>query len=284
MIGFDGEIERRNMARFKVRMTFETVVADFTEQAAFTAAWNKFIRQRSLLPSLNEAILFEVIEKEDLPDDYELAWFEAIQQRRDKDYEDQYYFDDYDFDCQPDHDDDRVDPNGEGMDPAPASDHDGPEKEQPFMTLPAQSSSRQWDISRGFGSPFDDPGRRHITDPNPLGVIDMKEFAANARVYERALSDGVLIPKFMSLWSRISNSKPIYVTALVRDELSDPLIILVWNEYVRWCQHVQKHLPNAAQQFETRRNGLRVWVMEDALAFTILCPEELGPERKDVPF
>jgi hypothetical protein len=48
----------------------------------------------------------------------------------------------------------------------------------------------------------------------------------------------------------------------------------IWNEFVHWKRHIEKTLPEEEKLFHTKMNGLTVWVIEDAVAYTLIYPED----------
>jgi hypothetical protein len=43
---------------------------------------------------------------------------------------------------------------------------------------------------------------------------------------------------------------------------------------VHWKRHIEKTLPEEEKLFHTKMNGLTVWVIEDAVAYTLMYPED----------
>ena len=48
----------------------------------------------------------------------------------------------------------------------------------------------------------------------------------------------------------------------------------IWNEFARWQKDIMLTLPEEEKLFSTKMNGLTVWVIEDAVAFTLMYPED----------
>jgi hypothetical protein len=48
----------------------------------------------------------------------------------------------------------------------------------------------------------------------------------------------------------------------------------IWNEYVYWRKHVMPGLAEEEKLFHTEMNHMTVWVIEDAVAYTLMYPED----------
>ncbi len=103
-----------------------------------------------------------------------------------------------------------------------------------------------------------------------------EEFGAVISVYslEQAIADGVLVEVFKNRWDELSQGKPIVATAHLFSQVSLAGLLEIWNEYVAWRTNVMPKLPEADQLFSTTMNGDKVWLLEDAQAFTMLYPED----------
>ena len=103
-----------------------------------------------------------------------------------------------------------------------------------------------------------------------------EEFGAVISVYslEQAIADGVLVEVFKNRWDELSQGKPIVATANLFSQVSLAGLLEIWNEYVAWRTTVMPTLPEADQLFSTTMNGEKVWLLEDAQAFTMLYPED----------
>lgn len=91
---------------------------------------------------------------------------------------------------------------------------------------------------------------------------------------DQAVEDGLVVKLFEHRWEQLSGGKPIVATAHLAGKVSEAALIEVWNEFVAWRREVLPTLPVEDQQFETTINDERVWVIEDAAAFTMLYPED----------
>jgi hypothetical protein len=91
---------------------------------------------------------------------------------------------------------------------------------------------------------------------------------------EQAITDGVLVEVFKNRWQRLSQGKPIVVTAHLISEVSLAALREIWNDYVQWRKDVMPFLPEEDQMFVTQMDGNDVWLIEDGDAFTMLYPED----------
>ena len=91
---------------------------------------------------------------------------------------------------------------------------------------------------------------------------------------EQAISDGVLVEVLKNRWQQLTHGKPIVATTHLFSEVSLAALQEIWNEYVDWRKHVMPTLPEEEQLFVTVMNDDKVWVIEDAGAFTMLYPED----------
>ena len=91
---------------------------------------------------------------------------------------------------------------------------------------------------------------------------------------ERAIEDGVLVEVFKNRWDELSQGKPIVATSHLFYAVSLAALQEIWNEFVLWRTNVKNTLPEEEQMFVTTMNGEKVWLIEDAQAFTMLYPED----------
>ena len=91
---------------------------------------------------------------------------------------------------------------------------------------------------------------------------------------QQAISDGVLVEVFKNRWSELTSGKPLVATRAICSEFSMAALVEIWNEYVQWKREVMPTLPEEDQLFSTEMNSRKVWVLEDAQAFTILFPDD----------
>ncbi len=91
---------------------------------------------------------------------------------------------------------------------------------------------------------------------------------------QQAIADGVLVELFKNLWSELSGGKPIVATSHLFSEVSLAGLREIWNEYASWKQNVMPTLPEEEQLFVTTMNSEKVWVIEDAQAYTLLYPDD----------
>lgn len=104
-----------------------------------------------------------------------------------------------------------------------------------------------------------------ISDPDDvITVYSLKE----------AIEDGLLVEIFKNRWKELSGGKPIVATAHLFENISQAALQEIWNEFVHWKRHIEKTLPEQEKLFHTKMNGLTVWVIEDAVAYTLMYPED----------
>ena len=91
---------------------------------------------------------------------------------------------------------------------------------------------------------------------------------------EQAIRGGVLVEIFKNRWHQLTGGKPLVATVAIHSEFTLVALQEIWNDYVQWRKKVMPGLPEEEQFFTTLMNSRRVWVREDAAAFTILFPED----------
>ena len=91
---------------------------------------------------------------------------------------------------------------------------------------------------------------------------------------QQAIADGVLVELFKNRWQQLSGGKPIVATAHLFHNVSLAGLLEIWNEYVSWKKNVKDTLPEEEQMFTTSMNNEKVWVIEDAQAYTLLYPDD----------
>jgi hypothetical protein len=91
---------------------------------------------------------------------------------------------------------------------------------------------------------------------------------------DRAIADGVLVEIFKNRWKQLSGGKPIVATTALFNEISLAGLMEIWNEFVYWHEYDKPALPEEDQLFHTSMNDKKVWVIEDATAFTFMYPED----------
>ena len=91
---------------------------------------------------------------------------------------------------------------------------------------------------------------------------------------KQAIDDGVLVEVFKNRWPALSSGKPIVATSHLFGEVSLAALLEIWNEFVHWNKQIKDTLPEEEQLFATRMNGKKIWLIEDAQAFTMMYPED----------
>jgi hypothetical protein len=106
-----------------------------------------------------------------------------------------------------------------------------------------------------------------------MGIFDPDEVITIYSLRE-AVEDGALVEIFKKRWKELSGGKPIVATASLFENVSLAALREVWNEFVSWKKNVMPSLPEEERLFLTQMNGMTVWVIEDAVAFTLMYPED----------
>jgi len=91
---------------------------------------------------------------------------------------------------------------------------------------------------------------------------------------QQAIADGVLVEVFKNRWQQLTHGKPIVATDHLYNEVSFAALLEIWNEFVHWNKHIKNTLPEEEQLFATKMNGKKIWLIEDAQAFTMMYPED----------
>jgi hypothetical protein len=107
-------------------------------------------------------------------------------------------------------------------------------------------------------------------------VDDIFKDAKVISVYtlQQAIDDGILVEIFKNVWPELSGGKPIVATSHLFGEVSLTGLREIWNEFVDWRKNVMQTLPEEEQMFVTTMNSEKVWVIEDAQAYTLLYPDD----------
>lgn len=106
-----------------------------------------------------------------------------------------------------------------------------------------------------------------------MGIFNPDEVITSYSLRE-AIEDGALIEIFKKRWGELSGGKPIVASASLFENVSLAGLREIWSEFVRWKQNVVSSLPEEERLFHTQMNGMTVWVIEDAVAYTLMYPED----------
>lgn len=106
-----------------------------------------------------------------------------------------------------------------------------------------------------------------------MGIFDPDEVITVYSLRE-AIEDGVLVEIFKKRWKALSGGKPIVATANLFEGVSLAQLREIWNAYVVWKREVMPLLPEEKRLFATKVNHMDVWVIEDAVACTLMYPED----------
>src|SRR5205085_3029633 len=91
---------------------------------------------------------------------------------------------------------------------------------------------------------------------------------------QQAIDDGVLVEVSKNRWQQLTHGKPIVATSHLFNEVSLAALLEIWNEFVHWNKQIKDTLPEEEQLFATKMNGKKIWLIEDAQAFTMMYPED----------
>jgi hypothetical protein len=106
-----------------------------------------------------------------------------------------------------------------------------------------------------------------------MGIFDPDDVITVYSLKE-AIEDEVLVEIFKNRWNELSGGRPIIATAHLFENVSLAGLREIWNECVRWKRYVEKTLPEEKRLFSTKMDGMTVWVIEDAVAYTLMYPED----------
>jgi hypothetical protein len=97
-----------------------------------------------------------------------------------------------------------------------------------------------------------------------------------AYTLDQSVRDGELVEIFKCRWPELTGGKPLVATKHICSQFSMASLQEIWNEFVRWKKEVEPTLAEEDRLFSTTMNGdiEKVWVLEDAQAFTILFSED----------
>ncbi len=91
---------------------------------------------------------------------------------------------------------------------------------------------------------------------------------------QQAIEDGELVEVCKNRWQQLSSGKPIVATSHLFQSVSLAALQEIWSAYVEWRTNIKDTLPEEEQMFVTTMNGLKIWLIEDAQAFTMMYPED----------
>ena len=106
-----------------------------------------------------------------------------------------------------------------------------------------------------------------------MGIFDPDEVITIYSI-KQAVEDGAVVEVFKNRWKELSGGKPIVATANLFESVSLAGLMEIWNEFVLWKTKVMPKLPEEERLFETKMNEMTVWVIEDAVAYTLMYPED----------
>lgn len=106
-----------------------------------------------------------------------------------------------------------------------------------------------------------------------MGIFDPDEIITIYSIKE-AVEDGALVEVFKKRWKELSGGKPIVASSCLFENVSMAGLTEIWNEYVLWRTKVMPKLPEEEKLFSTEMNRMTVWVIEDAVTFTLMYRED----------
>jgi hypothetical protein len=106
-----------------------------------------------------------------------------------------------------------------------------------------------------------------------MGIFDPEE-VITAYSLKQAIDDGVLVEIFKNRWKELAGGKPVVATAHLFENVSLAELREIWNEYVKWKREVMPALVEEERVFHTEMNHMTVWVIEDAVAYILMYPED----------
>ena len=100
-----------------------------------------------------------------------------------------------------------------------------------------------------------------------MGIFDADEVITIYSLKE-AIKDGILVE------NELSGGKPIVAAANLFESVNRADLQDIWNEFVDWSRYVKGALPDEEKMFSTEVNYMKVWVIEDRVAYTLMYPED----------
>jgi acetone carboxylase gamma subunit len=85
---------------------------------------------------------------------------------------------------------------------------------------------------------------------------------------QQAVDDGMLVPVLS--W----NGVPVMATAAVSDNYGFSELLTIWHKFLAWKDMEEPKLPLEERLFSIKKDDKKIWVIEDAEAFTIMYPHE----------
>jgi len=85
---------------------------------------------------------------------------------------------------------------------------------------------------------------------------------------KQAVDDGLLIEVLR--W----NGYPVMATTHVSEELGMERLIKIWHKFLYWKNKEEELLPEEDRLFYIMVDDKKIWVIEDADAYTIMYPED----------
>lgn len=106
-----------------------------------------------------------------------------------------------------------------------------------------------------------------------MGIFDPDEVITEYSL-KQAIEDRVLIEMFKNRWKKLSGGKPIVATINIYESVSKAQLMEIWNGFVSWKRQVFPKRTEEERLFSTEVNGMVVWVIEDAVCYTIMYPTD----------
>jgi hypothetical protein len=79
---------------------------------------------------------------------------------------------------------------------------------------------------------------------------------------------------FKNRWKELSGGRPIVASRNIYEEVSKAQLMEIWKGYVDWKRQVFPGRPEEERLYSTDVNDMTVWVVEDAVCYTIMYPTD----------
>lgn len=106
-----------------------------------------------------------------------------------------------------------------------------------------------------------------------MGIFDADEVITIYSLKE-TIKDGILVEIFKDRRNELSGGKPIVASANLFENVNRADLENIWNKFVDWDRYVKDTLPEEERMFSTEVNYMKVWVIDDRVAYTLMYPED----------
>lgn len=106
-----------------------------------------------------------------------------------------------------------------------------------------------------------------------MSIFDVDEVIT---VYslKQAVEDGVLVEILKNRWKELSGGRPIVASRNIYEQVSKAQLMEIWNRYVDWERQVFPGRAEEERLYSTEVSGMTVWVIKDAVCYTIMYPTD----------